>query len=152
MGDLALDGLAVVMAGSFTDEGTRSPWQVALYVDERATPAQAAALADIFLGRAGGQTLRNFAAAIGEVVAIRPARIELDHTPGRERARAGGFVRFATAHPVATAEPITCGIPGHDQSGQELVAETFAVDDGPFQWTFQGRCAFASAFDYRADA
>jgi hypothetical protein len=151
MGDLVLDGLAVVMAGSFTDEDQRSPWRVALYVDERATPAQDAALTGIFLGRAGGQTLQNFAAAIGEVVAIRRARIALDHTPGRERARAGGWVRFATAHRVPTAEPVTCGIPGHDRPGQELVAETLAVDDGPFQWTFQGRCGFAGDFDYRAD-
>lgn len=150
-GALDLAGLGVVMAGSFVDAGPRSPWQVALYVDERATPAQHDALAAIFLGRAGGRTLQNFAAAIGDVVAVRAARIELNHTPGRERARAGGFVRFRTADTVPTQEPVTCGIPGHDQPGRELLTADLAVDDAPLQWQFQGRCGFASAFDYRGD-
>lgn len=151
-GEIRLDDIALVMAGSFEDAGPRTPWRVALYIDERATLAQHAALADIFLGRAGGRTLRNFAAAIGEVTAVRSARIELDHTPGRERARAGGFVRFSAATPAPAGEAVTCGIPGHDQPGQELIAETLSVDDEPFRWSFSGRCAFASNFDYRSDA
>ncbi len=150
---LDLAGLAVVLAGSFTDaEAARSPWRVALYVDERATPAQHEALTEIFLGRAGGRTLRNYAAAIGEVEAVRSARIELDHTPGRERARAGMWVRFSAVTPVLSDAPVTCGIPGHDQPGQEVVAEALVVDDAPFRWQYRGRCGFASDFDYASDA
>jgi len=65
---LQLDDLAVVMAGWYDDDEPGSPWRVSLYIDERASREQHAALAAIFLGRAGGTTLRNFAAAIGTVM------------------------------------------------------------------------------------
>ena len=55
-----------------------------LYVDERGIAEQQQALTDIFLGRAGGTTLRNFARAIGEVYAVRPAQIALHHRPNQE--------------------------------------------------------------------
>jgi hypothetical protein len=65
-GALALDGLAVVMAGWYDDDEQGSPWRVILYVDELANREQHDALAAIFLGHASGTTLANFAAAIGD--------------------------------------------------------------------------------------
>jgi hypothetical protein len=72
---LRLDDLGVVVAGWYDDDEPGSPWRVSLHIDERASHEQNAALAAIFLGRAGGATLRNFAAAIGTVHAVRRARI-----------------------------------------------------------------------------
>src|SRR5689334_18205394 len=63
-GNLSLDGLGVIMAGSYRDG---EAWRVCLYVDERATSEQHTALATIFTGQAGGTTLRNYANVIGEV-------------------------------------------------------------------------------------
>jgi len=45
---------------------------------------------------------------------------------------------------------VTCGIPGHDQPGEELVHETLKVEDAPLNFEFHGRCGFASTFDYRS--
>ena len=67
------------MAGSYRDDEDGRPWRVCLYIDERATSEQHTALAEIFSGRAGGTTLRNYASVIGEVYAVRRAHIELDH-------------------------------------------------------------------------
>src|SRR5262245_59063140 len=47
-----LDGLDVVMAGFYEEHVEGSPWQVVLYVDERATPEQHEWLSRIFLGQA----------------------------------------------------------------------------------------------------
>ena len=63
---LDLSGFEVVMAGSYDDDEPGSPWRVVLYVDARATAEQQEAMEAIYLGRAGGTTLTNFAAAIGE--------------------------------------------------------------------------------------
>src|SRR5437899_50343 len=82
-GDLEFTGLSVVLAGSYRDDEAGKPWRVCLYVDERASPAQQEALTQIFLGRSAGTARRNFAAAIGEVYAVRSAKIELEHTPRR---------------------------------------------------------------------
>jgi hypothetical protein len=67
---LRLYDLGVVMAGWYDDDEPGSPWRVSLYLDERAGHEQHAALAAIFLGRASGTTLHNFAAAIGTVHAV----------------------------------------------------------------------------------
>jgi hypothetical protein len=83
--DEKLDGLAVVMAGSYEDRPRWKPWEVALLVDERASTRAQSALAEIFLGKAGGTPMANYTMAIGEVRSIRPATIRLDHRRGHER-------------------------------------------------------------------
>ncbi len=149
-----LSGRTVVMAGSYRDGNGlehSTPWRVTLYVDEHASAAEHECLAAIFLGRAGGTTLRNFAAAIGEVQAVRSAAIHLDHSPNRESMEAVGYVRAATRSAVTSDAPIACGIPGYDHPGTEVVAEEFAVNDGQLHWTVRGRCGFATDFDYSSD-
>jgi hypothetical protein len=152
-GDLALSGLSVVLAGSYRDDEAGKPWRVCLYVDERANPAQREALAQIFLGRSAGTARSNFAKAIGEVYAIRPAKIELEHTPRRWFMRASDYVVVRATTPVPSAlGAVSCGIPGHDHPGEEVVADLMKVDDGPLQWEVSGRCGFAADFDYSSDA
>lgn len=148
--DLDLSGLSVVLIGSYDDDEPGSPWRVIIYVDEKANEQQQQALADIFLGRAGGETRRNFAAVIGDVIAIRSAKIALEHSPNQERMEVKGFVSAATARADATDLPVSCGIPGHDRPGQEIVADHFRVDDESLTWEVFGRCGFATDFVYRS--
>jgi hypothetical protein len=146
-GALELDDLKVVMVGRWeTTPG--DPWHVTLYVDERATPAQRDALAAVFLGRAGGQIARSFAANIVEVYAVKSARIELDHTHARERMEIAPVLTVRTREAVAHDFTVTCGIPGHAHPGQEIRAEIFRVADAPLEWEVSGRCGFATDFAY----
>ncbi len=145
---LRLDDLAVVLAGCYDDDESGSPWRVSLYLDEQASDEQNAALAAIFLGRAGGDTMRNFAAAIGTVHAVRRARIELSHVPRRWSIRADTYLTVRAGTPVDAPAPVACGIPGFDQPGQEVIASTFRVNDAPLSWDLHGRCGFATDFDY----
>jgi hypothetical protein len=145
---LRLDDLAVVLAGWYEDDEPGSPWRVSLYLDEQASDEQNAALAAIFLGRAGGATMRNFAAAIGTVHAVRRARIELSHVPRRWSIRADTYLTVRAGTPVDAPAPVACGIPGFDRPGQEVIASTFRVDDAPLSWDLHGRCGFATDFDY----
>ena len=150
-GPLDLSGLSVVMAGSYDDDELDSPWRVALYVDDRAGAEQRSALADIFLGRAGGTSLRHFAANIGEVYAVRPARIELEHGAAGRGIRAGDYVAVSGGEPVLADGPVSCAIPGHDRPGAEVQTELQRVDDPPLAWEVRGRCGFVADFDYRSD-
>ena len=145
---LRLDDRAVVMAGWYDDDEPGSPWRVSLYLDERASDEQHAALAAIFLGRAGGTTLRNFAAAIGTVHAVRRARIQLSHVPRRWSMRADTYLTVRAETPVEVPAPVACGIPGFGQPGQEVIADTFRVDDVPLSWDLRGRCGFATDYTY----
>ena len=146
--ELPLDDLAVVMAGWYDDDEPGKPWQVILYVDERASHEQHDALSGIFTGRAGGTTLRNFAAAISTVHEIRRARIELSHVPRRWSIRADTYLTVHAEKPVDAPGPVACGIPGFDQPGQEVIAGTFRVNDAPLSWDVHGRCGFATNFAY----
>ena len=152
MGALDLSGLAVVLAGFYRDDEKGKPWRVCLYVDERATAAQQEALTAIFLGRRGGTPAGNFAAAIGEVYAVRRAAIELEHRPGKWFMRAADFVTVSGASLVRSELPVSCGIPGHDHPGDEVRTELMRVADDPLSWEVHGRCGFTTDFDYVSDA
>jgi hypothetical protein len=151
-GDVDLSRLSVVLAGSYRDEEPGKPWRVCLYVDEQGSNAQQSALTDIFLGRAGGTSFRNFASAIGEVYAIRHARIELDHAPRRWFIRAGEYVLVRATTTVPSNGTLSCAIPGHDRPGDEVQTEIMRVDDDRLRWEVSARCGFSSTFDYRSDA
>lgn len=150
--DLDLSGFEVVMAGSYDDDEPGSPWRVVLYVDERASTQQQRALEAIFLGRAGGTTLTNFAAAIHEVLAVRQARISIDHSRGGRRIRASDYVEVVEREPFVTDVGVSCGIPGHDHPGEEIHADVLTVRDDVLEFEVRGRCGFASRYDYRSDA
>jgi hypothetical protein len=150
-GGVPLAGRTVVMAGSYSDGEAGKPWRVCLYVDEAASDDQYTALQEIFLGGAGGTSLRNFAARIGEVYTVRRASISLEHTPRRWFIRADDYVVVRSSMPVPSELAVTCGIPGHDQPGEEVQTEIMRVEDGALRWEVHGRCGFASDFDYRSD-
>ena len=148
-GPIDLSGFNVVIVGSWFRDG--EPWHVYLYLDERASPEQRTALEGIFLGRRGGTTLRNFAGAFDEVYGVIPARIDLDHTRGRERFSIEHAVTVGADLPVETDLDVTCGIPGHVQPGQELTAKLMEVTTPELSWRLEGQCAFVATFDYRSD-
>ena len=151
-GDMSLSDFSVVLAGSYRDDEEGKPWSAALYVDDRATPAQQQALADIFSGRAGGTALKNYAAAIGHLLSVKTARIELDHRPSQLMIRAGTYVDVRGGRPVhSPIGPVSCGIPGHDHPGEEVRTDLMRVDDPPLAWNVEGRCGFATDFSYASD-
>ena len=45
-------------------------------------------------------------------------------------------------------ETVTCGIPGHEREGEELIADLMRVDDGPLVFEYAGNCGYAATFDY----
>ena len=88
-----LSGPRTVMSLRYFDRVQPStPWEVVLYVDHGADASQRAAIADIFLGRAGGTVARLYGPAIGEVLAVRPARITVEHTAPRKRIGVVGYL------------------------------------------------------------
>lgn len=131
------------MAGAYNDDEDGAPWRVVLYVDDRADPQQHDALAQIFLGRAGGDVF--FTANIADVIAVRTATITLDHTPGRETVRIARFVNASVKRYADFNGIVSCGIPGHDHPGRELIVDA-EIDDGPLTWSYEARCGFATDF------
>ena len=146
--DRDLSGLSTVLVGSYSDDEPGSPWRVVLFVDEGADEARQADLADVFLGRIGGDTHRLFGRAIREVSMVRPAAIRLIHEPGRWRIGVSTFVEVRSTVAATVQGPVTCGISDH-APGTELISDVLSVAAPPFEWNLKEQCAFASSFVYR---
>lgn len=110
-------GMSLVLAGC-RDQNSQ---YIVLYVDGRASSTQQRALADIFLA---------CRAEIGEVAAIRPTAIYLQHHPQRKQMMIVEDYVYGVASQAVT----------HKQ------ADRFRVADYPLQWDVQGRRGFAAPF------
>ena len=146
-----LGGLMVALALRYSDDEAGSPWDFTLYLDESADSAQREALEAIYTGRGGGSALAHFPWAWkpSNLLAVHPATIELDHgRRGRIFVRDRVSVRIA--RPVADQPAVTCVIPGHHRSGEEVIAEELRVD-GELEFAFEGVCGYRSTFDYSSD-
>jgi hypothetical protein len=73
--DVMLDGLNVALFAYSPGHMLENKWRVALYLDERGTPPQQAALGKIFSGQAGGP-LAALGPMIGEVMGVKPVAID----------------------------------------------------------------------------
>jgi hypothetical protein len=148
--DVDLTGLGAVLATRYSDDEEGSPWTFALFVDERGDPGQREALGQIFSGALGGTVLDHFPWAwkASNPLGVEPARIEIDHTPGRGWFSAGEKVSVRVSSPYAGLETVTCVIPGHERQGRELVVDELKVGTGPLGFEYRGVCAYESTFDY----
>jgi len=148
-----LADLGIVLASRYSDDEPGSPWTYFLYVDERGDESQRDALAEIFTGRRGGTPMKQFPWAFksAELLGVRAAAIEIDHTPGRGWFRAGGEARVTVRQPVADPETVTCLIPGHDRDGRELLTDVLEVSDDPLDFALSGVCGYEATFEYSSD-
>jgi hypothetical protein len=151
---LDLSGLSVVMTLRYFDKVQPStPWAVVLYIDDRAIAEQHAALADIFLGRAGGTVADLYGPAIGEVYVVRSARITLEHVAHRKRIGVVGYVTVEGNGVASEINDVQCGIPGFDHPGTELYGDGIEVTDPLLRFEVRAKrhASFFTDFEYRSE-
>lgn len=151
--DVSLDGLRAVLALRYDDDEPGSPWDFALYIDDRADPEQNDLLAAILLGELGGTPVDQFPWVFkpSRRLAVRSAPIEIEHSETRGWFRAGKEVTVRVGERVPDQEPVTCIIPGHHRRGHEVHGEVLEVDEEPLTFGFEGRCGYWSTFSYSSD-
>ena len=153
-GTVDLADRTVVMSLRYTDHTQPStPWQVVLYIDEGADDEQAAALAAIFLGQAGGTVAELYGPAIGDVQAVRRARITVEHVAARKRIDVVGFLTVEAEGSASEPGDVRCGIPGFDHPGTELYGDMLISEEPTLRWSIMGKrnAAFTTDFEYRSD-
>ncbi len=143
-----LSGRKAVMVGRYADNAAGSPWTVSLLVDATATVDQFEALSAIFLGRAGGDTHRQYGSGIESVLGVHRADIDLVHEKRRWRIGVDRVIEVRSVEPAVAKGPVTCGIPGHNQPGTEMVSDVISVDLDEFHWDLRSRCSYESRFSY----
>ena len=150
VGDVSLDGLAVVLAFAYDTSEPGSPWDFTLYLDERADDRQQATLEAVFTGRLGGPPMTQFPWAFkaSRRFATRSVPIEVDHLARRGWFRAGSYVSVCVGEPVGHTPPVSSPIVGHDQNGTERHGDHVRVVDAPLAFEHRERCAYQATFDY----
>ena len=143
--DIDLSGLSVCMAGTYDEHEEGKPWSVLIYVDDNATDAQLQALGRIFQGQDEGNIL--FTGEISNVLGIKRAVIDLEHSAGRETIKIAEIAEVRVDRAVEFDGTVSCGIPGHDHPGHESVS-SITFNDGPFDWDYKERCGFSTEFAY----
>ena len=114
---------------------------------------QRAALEAIFSGRLGGDAERHFPWAwkASELLAVRPVEIDVNHTQRRQRLRIREHVSVRIRDRYHGGETVTCVIPGHERTGEELVADELLVEDSALAFSYRGVCGYGSDFDYAGE-
>jgi hypothetical protein len=147
-----LSGLNVAMAVRYSDDEEGSPWTWMLYVDERAGADRQKAIEEIWTGRVAGEQLEHFPWAwkASNLLGVEPAQIEIDHTPRRGWFRVSDVISVRISGSYPGDETVTCVIPGHDRTGEEVIAEELKVDAGPLSFDYSGVCGYATDFEYHS--
>jgi hypothetical protein len=153
VGEVDVSGLAAVLVVRYDDDEPGSPWTIVLHVDAGGSERQRAALADVFLGRLGGERVGvlPWVRKARHLMEVRTDAIELVADGDGYVLRVGEAVRARATRPVPFDSTVRCGIPGYDQPGRELVADEVVVRDDPFSWELTENCAFASRFAYASE-
>ena len=152
-GPLRLDGLNTVLAAYAPGHMLQTKWKVALYLDDRATADQSAALTKIFAGQAGGH-LANLTPLIGEVLGVKPASIEY-RGEGRQRSLSINGVADMqiegisgqNGNEVTLSDMPFCVVPGIPA----VVAKSkkLSYRDYGYQWEITDQNGFYSRFAYQ---
>lgn len=151
--DVDLAGLNVAFAVDSPGHMATTKWRAALYLDDRASDEQAAALGAIFSGASGGHPA-VLAAHIGEVLGVANAPISFD-VDGTSRSLRIGEVADVKVTAIATGqggEPIT--VQNHPLAiapGYEAVAartDHVRYTDHGYDWELSGTSALVSPFSY----
>lgn len=149
---LDLAGLNVGLAVDSPGHMAKVPWLVALYLDDRATDAQTAALGAIFSGAKGGHPA-VLAGHIGEVLGVASAPIAFDGDDSTRSMRIGEVAdaKIAAMAGQGGAQVTIENHPFTVTPGQTLVAarsDHLRYTDHGYEWELSETNGFLSPFAY----
>ncbi|MCI4350658.1 MAG: DUF1326 domain-containing protein [Thermoplasmata archaeon] len=149
-GKESLDGLNFALAAATPGNMITTKWEVAVYVDERATPGQRKALEPILAGQAGGP-FGALAPLIGKVHGLRYTPIEY-HLEGKRRSLRIKGVAEMSSEAITGAGGASVKIAGAPllMTPEVTVAKSdkLSLSDYGWKWDRPGGNSFHSPFNF----
>ena len=149
-----LDGLNIALAVHSPGHMAQTKWNAAVYIDERATAEQEAALVKIFGGQAGGHPAA-LASFIGNILGVKKVPVTFTQKDKHFTVQIPNIIELST-EPIDGAGGVDVQISGHPL----CVAPGFAItvsrsntlkyNDHGMNWNLTKKNAFFSPFEYRA--
>ena len=148
----SLSDLNVALAVHSPGHMAKTPWRVALYLDDKASEAQGEALGAIFSGAAGGHPA-VLASHIGEVVGVASAPITFESDDSSQAIQIGDVanVKISAMAGQGGSQVTVANHPLAVSPGFELVAcrsDTLEFEDHGYKWELSGTNGFFSPFAY----
>ncbi len=152
-GSASLDGLNVALAIHSPGPMTKVKWDVALYIDERATQAQRDALTKIFGGQAGGEpaALGPF---VGKLLGVKAVRIDYEAHGKHRKLRIPllavmeiDAIEGQAGKEVTLENPPLIGVPG--QTIVVAKSKQLTYHDHGLDWEATKKNGFYSPFSFK---
>lgn len=152
-GDTSLDGLNVALAAYSPGHMLRVKWDVALYLDERATPQQREALTSIYAGKVGGEPAA-LVPFINKVLGVKSARIEFNSKEKERSMKIQGLAEMEVAalEGAGGKEVVLENIPFTAVPNQPTVvakSKKLSFHDHGMDWNVSNKNGFYSPFRYK---
>lgn len=150
-GGTNFDGLSFALAAYAPGNMMRTKWEVAVYVDERATPAQRSALEPILGGQAGGP-FAAFGPLIGKSHGIRfvPFEFRADGKKRSMKMRGVGEMRSEAIPGAGGSDAKIAGAPLLLTPEVTVAkAEKLSLVDHGWTWENAGGNSFYSRFEFK---
>jgi hypothetical protein len=149
---LDVSGLAFAFVARIPGNVLKGNWTAAVYVSDRATPQQKAAILDVWTGKCGGP-LADLAALVSEIKGIHDAPIEFRLEKGKGTLRIGRQVEAemapytdARGTPTTITNTIFSTIPGSPAYVAKATHHRVNIPEYGMQWTFENRNAIQGSF------
>ena len=142
-----VSGLNFVAVAHIPGNVLQGQWQVALFIDDRASDEQQNALVDAFTGKLGGP-LADIAALIGEVKTVERASVDYSLVEGNGKIRVGDFLeaemepyRGPNGDVTTLRDSIFSTVPGSPAWVSKATFHKVSLPRFGWEWTFEGRNA-----------
>ena len=151
-----VSGLAFAFVARIPGNVLKGNWTAAIYVTDRATPQQKAAILDVWTGKCGGP-IADLAALVGEIKGVHDAPIEFKLEKGKGTLRIGQQVEAemapytdASGNPTTISNTIFSTIPGSPAYVARAAYHRVNIPEYGMQWTFENRNAIQGSFRFSA--
>jgi hypothetical protein len=149
-----VSGLAVAFVARIPGNVLKGNWSAAVYVADRATPQQKAAILDVWTGKCGGP-LADLARLVSEIKGVHDAPIEFRLEKGKGTLRVGRQVEAemapytdARGTPTTISNTIFSTIPGSPAYVAKATHHRVNIPEHGMQWTFENRNAIQGSFRF----
>jgi hypothetical protein len=149
-------GMAIAIVAHIPGNILKGNWKIAVYVSDRATPAQKEAILDAWTGKLGGP-LADLAKLIGEVKGVHDAPVDFRLEKGKGTLKVGRVIDSemtpytdANGNPTTLSNTIFSTIPGSPAYVAKAPHHKVTIPEYGMQWSFQNRNAVQGDFRFVA--
>ncbi len=151
-----VSGVAFAIVALVPGNILKGNWKIAIYMSDKATPAQKQGILDAWTGKLGGP-LADLAQLIGEVRGVHDASVDFRLEKGKGTLKVGQCVEAemvpyvdANGNPTTLSNTIFSTIPGSPAYVAKATYHRVNIPEHGMQWSFENRNAIQGSFRFAA--